>query len=57
MLVIPGVLMATPFAQNDTIKAGGPLGDLYQWSDVISALHLLGHNVTLTKDFYHVARG
>jgi len=27
---------------------GGPLGELVQWSDLIAALHLLGHDVTLS---------
>uniref|UniRef100_H3CEA1 alpha-1,6-mannosyl-glycoprotein 6-beta-N-acetylglucosaminyltransferase n=2 Tax=Tetraodon nigroviridis TaxID=99883 RepID=H3CEA1_TETNG len=28
--------------------SGGPLGELVQWSDLISALHLLGHQVHLS---------
>lgn len=31
-------------------KAGGPLGELVQWSDLIAVLHLLGHNLYLTTD-------
>ena len=56
ILVVPGVLEATPFAKNSSIKSGGPLGDLYQWSDLIAALFILGHNVTITTKFYDVAR-
>jgi len=29
---------------------GGPLGELTQWSDVMSALHILGHDLTVTSD-------
>ena len=29
---------------------GGCLGELTQWSDVMSALHILGHDLTITSD-------
>ena len=29
---------------------GGPLGELTQWSDVMSAMHILGHDLTITSD-------
>ncbi|XP_029650594.1 alpha-1,6-mannosylglycoprotein 6-beta-N-acetylglucosaminyltransferase A-like isoform X2 [Octopus sinensis] len=29
---------------------GGPLGELVQWSDLISSLYLLGHNITITSE-------
>ncbi|ELU15898.1 hypothetical protein CAPTEDRAFT_172402 [Capitella teleta] len=50
VLVVPGVFIATDFADAATISSGGPLGDLVQWADLISALHVLGHNVTLEWD-------
>lgn len=28
---------------------GGPLGELVQWSDLISTLHILGHQVHLSS--------
>ena len=31
---------------KDAFK-GGPLGELVQWSDVITSLYLLGHDLTL----------
>lgn len=30
--------------------AGGPLGELVQWSDIISALYILGHDLTITSE-------
>ncbi|GAB1609940.1 alpha-1,6-mannosylglycoprotein 6-beta-N-acetylglucosaminyltransferase A-like isoform X1 [Argonauta hians] len=29
---------------------GGPLGELVQWSDLISCLYLLGHNISITSE-------
>ncbi|XP_039264372.2 alpha-1,6-mannosylglycoprotein 6-beta-N-acetylglucosaminyltransferase A-like [Styela clava] len=29
--------------------SGGPLGELVQWSDLISAVYILGHDITLSK--------
>lgn len=29
---------------------GGPLGELVQWSDVITSLYILGHDITVTAD-------
>ena len=29
---------------------GGCLGELSQWSDVMSALYILGHDLTVTSD-------
>ena len=29
---------------------GGPLGELAQWSDIITTLYLLGHDVTVISD-------
>lgn len=50
ILVIPGVLTCTPFAKPSFIRAGGPLGDLVQWADLIAAAHILGHEVVLMED-------
>jgi len=30
--------------------AGGPLGELVQWSDIISSLYILGHELTITSE-------
>ena len=30
--------------------AGGPLGELVQWSDIISALYILGHDLVITSE-------
>ena len=29
---------------------GGVLGELSQWSDVMSVLHILGHDLVITSD-------
>lgn len=34
---------------------GGPLGELVQWSDLITSLYLLGHDVTVTADIVDMA--
>ncbi|KAK6165886.1 hypothetical protein SNE40_022707 [Patella caerulea] len=36
------------FAENQF--KGGPLGELVQWSDLISTLYLLGHDLTITSE-------
>ena len=50
------MLIATDMALPNSIHAGGPVGDLAQWADLIAALHVLGHNVTLVTSFYEAAR-
>ena len=35
---------------------GGPLGELLQWSDVISTLYMLGHDVTISSEFEELLR-
>ena len=35
---------------------GGPLGELVQWSDVITALYILGHDITVTANLAAVQR-
>ena len=35
---------------------GGPLGELVQWSDVITSLYILGHDLTVTVDVDAVKR-
>ncbi|CAH8470078.1 unnamed protein product [Heterobilharzia americana] len=32
------------------IAKGGPLGELVQWTDLIAALYILGHNITITYE-------
>ena len=34
---------------------GGPLGELVQWSDIITALYLLGHEITVTSEVEQLA--
>ena len=36
--------------------SGGPLGELVQWSDIISAIYILGHDVTLAKSVADLQR-
>ena len=47
---MPGLLTSTDFAKPSFIKAGGPLGELVQWSDLIAALFVLGHKLMLEWD-------
>ena len=35
---------------------GGPLGELVQWSDIITSLYILGHDITVTADLAAVQR-
>ena len=42
------------FAEEAT--KGGPLGELVQWSDVITSLYILGHDITVTADLPAVLR-
>jgi len=44
-MFIPGVLTQTNFARPETIRRGGPLGELVQWSDLISACYALCHSL------------
>lgn len=57
VLIVPGILLATNYATAESVTGGGPLGDLVQWADLIAGLYMLGHNVTIMKDIYQVARG
>ena len=29
---------------------GGPLGEMVQWSDLLAALYILGHDLTISAD-------
>ena len=42
------------FAEEAT--KGGPLGELVQWSDIITSLFILGHDITVTADLPAVQR-
>ncbi|CAH8486590.1 unnamed protein product [Schistosoma curassoni] len=50
------ILLYMGFLSNDFYKnsfesyisKGGPLGELVQWTDLIGALYILGHNITIT---------
>uniref|UniRef100_A0AC34R8H9 Alpha-1,6-mannosyl-glycoprotein 6-beta-N-acetylglucosaminyltransferase n=2 Tax=Panagrolaimus sp. JU765 TaxID=591449 RepID=A0AC34R8H9_9BILA len=33
--------------------AGGPLGELVQWADLITSIYLLGHDMTISTEFKH----
>uniref|UniRef100_A0A3Q2EHZ5 alpha-1,6-mannosyl-glycoprotein 6-beta-N-acetylglucosaminyltransferase n=2 Tax=Cyprinodon variegatus TaxID=28743 RepID=A0A3Q2EHZ5_CYPVA len=49
ILVHPGVLTKEAGLKiADNAFSGGPLGELVQWSDLISALHVLGHHLHLS---------
>lgn len=37
------------------LPSGGPLGELVQWSDIISALYILGHDLTITSEVEELA--
>lgn len=30
------------------VLKGGPLGEMVQWADIVTALHVLGHNVKIS---------
>ena len=36
--------------------SGGPLGELVQWSDLIAALHLLGHEMEFSTEVEHLIK-
>ena len=36
---------------------GGPLGDMVQWADLLAALYILGHDITLTLNVDVLLRG
>lgn len=42
------VTAASGFHIAEAAFHGGPLGELVQWSDLISSLHVLGHQVHLS---------
>lgn len=42
------------FAQ--TAGQGGPLGELVQWCDLITSLHILGHDIQVTVDHSELLR-
>ncbi|XP_033965448.2 alpha-1,6-mannosylglycoprotein 6-beta-N-acetylglucosaminyltransferase A-like [Pseudochaenichthys georgianus] len=49
ILVHPGVVTAESNTRiAEAAFNGGPLGELVQWSDLLSTLHILGHHVYLT---------
>lgn len=39
------------FKMAENSLRGGPLGELVQWSDVISSLYILGHDITITSEY------
>ena len=38
------------FHLAETADHGGPLGELVQWSDLISIIHLLGHQIVFSTE-------
>lgn len=38
------------FKFGELSSAGGPLGELVQWSDLIAALYILGHNLMISTE-------
>ncbi|XP_068592036.1 alpha-1,6-mannosylglycoprotein 6-beta-N-acetylglucosaminyltransferase A-like [Cebidichthys violaceus] len=64
ILVHPGALTdESGFRIAEAAFSGGPLGELVQWSDLISTLYILGHHVHLTvsipdlKHFLGIEKG
>ncbi|XP_043945186.1 alpha-1,6-mannosylglycoprotein 6-beta-N-acetylglucosaminyltransferase B-like isoform X2 [Protopterus annectens] len=48
ILVYPGVLSdKAGGGLQAMVGKGGPLGELVQWADIMAALHILGHHVTI----------
>lgn len=47
ILVHPGVV-TDQIGMARAAFSGGPLGELVQWSDLISTLHILGHQLHLS---------
>ncbi|XP_034549996.1 alpha-1,6-mannosylglycoprotein 6-beta-N-acetylglucosaminyltransferase A-like [Notolabrus celidotus] len=63
ILVHPGALTDESNVKlTETAFKGGPLGELVQWSDLISSLYILGHHLHLTatlndlRDFLGIKR-
>lgn len=60
--VWPHQILIHPGAVTDEIGiaraafSGGPLGELVQWSDLISTLHILGHHLHLSASKYDVTK-
>ncbi|XP_060909771.1 alpha-1,6-mannosylglycoprotein 6-beta-N-acetylglucosaminyltransferase A-like [Labrus mixtus] len=49
ILLHPGVVTDESHLKiTETAFSGGPLGELVQWSDLISTLHILGHHLHLS---------
>uniref|UniRef100_A0A4W6G8U5 alpha-1,6-mannosyl-glycoprotein 6-beta-N-acetylglucosaminyltransferase n=1 Tax=Lates calcarifer TaxID=8187 RepID=A0A4W6G8U5_LATCA len=64
ILVHPGALtQESGLKIAETAFSGGPLGELVQWSDLLSTLHILGHHVHLSasipdlKDYLGIKTG
>ncbi|XP_068428895.1 alpha-1,6-mannosylglycoprotein 6-beta-N-acetylglucosaminyltransferase A-like [Clinocottus analis] len=64
ILVHPGALTdESGFRIAEAAFSGGPLGELVQWSDLISTLHILGHHLQLSAsipdlmDFLGINKG
>lgn len=38
------------------LMVGGPLGELVQWSDIISSLYILGHDLTVISEVEQLSR-
>ena len=40
----------------ETADKGGPLGELVQWCDLITSLHVLGHDIKVTVEHSEMVR-
>ncbi|XP_009859453.2 alpha-1,6-mannosylglycoprotein 6-beta-N-acetylglucosaminyltransferase A-like [Ciona intestinalis] len=49
LLVLGLLAKETGFKIADNAFKGGPLGELVQWSDLITALYVLGHDIKVTN--------
>ncbi|KAI0216419.1 Alpha-1,6-mannosylglycoprotein 6-beta-N-acetylglucosaminyltransferase A [Lamellibrachia satsuma] len=43
------------FKITESTEKGGPLGELVQWSDILSTLYILGHDVVVTSEVEQLA--
>ena len=50
-----GSLVVNPFIFEEAFT-GGPQGELVQWSDVITSLYVLGHDLVITADESEITR-
>lgn len=49
IVIFMGLLSHNGWNFGEGAFRGGPLGELVQWSDLISSLHILGHSIEITS--------